>query len=57
MAKKCFVLHEEVIYVFYEIFYIPFNKKLSFNIAHVRIIGSMEIGKNRNNCFYGNASN
>ena len=48
MAKKCFVLHEEVIDVFHEFFYIPTIEKLSFHLAHVRIIGSMECGKTIN---------
>ena len=41
MVKKCYVLHEEVIDVFHEKFYIPKIEKLSFHIAHVRIIGYM----------------
>ena len=51
-----FVLHEEVIYVFYEFFYIPTTGKLSFHLAHVRILGSMKFGKTRNGCFHANAS-
>ena len=47
MANKCFVLHEEVIDVFHEKNYITTIEKLSINLAHVRIIGSMEFGKNR----------
>ena len=42
IVNKCFVLHEEVIYVFREFFYIPTIEKLSFHMAHVSIIGSME---------------
>ena len=55
MAKKCVVLHEEVIDVFYEKYYIPTIEILSFNLAHVRILGSMEFGKTRNDYFHGNA--
>ena len=55
-AKKCFVLHEEVIYVFHEKNYITTIEKLSFNLTHVRIIGSMECGNTRNYCFRVNAS-
>ena len=35
MVKKCFVLHEEVIDVSHEIFYIPTIEKLSFHLAHI----------------------
>ena len=48
MVKKCFVLHKEVIGVFYEKFYIPTIEKLSFHLANIRILGSMECGKTRN---------
>ena len=54
MAKKGFVLHEEVIDVFHEKYYIPTIEKVSFHLAHVRILGSMEYGKTRNDCFHGN---
>ena len=55
MAKKYFVLHEEVIDVVHTNIYIPTIEKLSFNLVHVRIIGSMECGKTRND-FHDNAS-
>ena len=48
ISKKCFVLHEEVIYVFHEKNYIPTIEKLSFNLAHVSILGSTECGKTSN---------
>ena len=38
------------------IFYIPTIEKLSFNLVRVRILGSMEYGKTRNDCFNDNAS-
>ena len=41
MAKKCFVLREEVIDVFRVFLYIPKIEKLSFHLTHVRIIGPM----------------
>ena len=47
MAKKCFVFHEEDIYVFHRKFYIPKIENLSFNLDHVRILGSMECGNTR----------
>ena len=37
-------------------FYIPTIEKLSFHLAHVRIIGSMECGKTINDFFHNNAS-
>ena len=55
MTKKCFVLHGEAIDVFQEFVYIPTIEKLSFHLAHVIILGSMEFGKNRNDCFCDNA--
>ena len=57
MVNKCFVIHEEVIDVFYDKFYIPTIEKLSFNLFHVRIIGSMEYDNTRNDCYHDNASN
>ena len=45
MANNCCVLHEEVIYVFHEKNYIPTIEKRSFNLVHVRILGSVECGK------------
>ena len=54
MAKKCFVLHEEVIDIFHDKCYFPTIEKLSFHLAHVRIIGSMERGKTENYCFHDN---
>ena len=56
MAKKCSVLHEEVIDVFNEKIYIPTIEKLSFHVSYVRIIGSMVLGKTRNDSFHDNAS-
>ena len=56
MAKKCFVLHEKVIDIFHEKCYIPTIEKVSFHLTHVRIIGSMECGKTRNDCFHANTS-
>ena len=56
MAKKCFVLHEEVTDFFYEMFYITTIEKLSFHLAHVRILGSTECGNTRNDCFRANTS-
>ena len=47
MAKKCFILHEEVIDAFYNFFYIPTIEKLTLHLALVRILGSMEYGKTR----------
>ena len=55
MVKKCFVLHEEVIDVFHEKI-ITTIEKLSFHLAHVRIIGSMEYEKTINYCLRANAS-
>ena len=56
MVNKCFVLHEEVIDVFHNKFYITTIEKLSFNLSHVRILGSMECGRTRNYCFHDNTS-
>ena len=55
MVKKCFVLHKEVVDVFYDNFYIPTIEKLSFHLSHVRIIGSMEGGKTINYFFHDNS--
>ena len=49
-----FVPHEEVID---EKYYIPTIEKVSFHLGHVRILGSMEYGNTRNDCFHDNASN
>ena len=54
IAKKCFVLHEEDIDEFHEFCYIPIIEEQSFHIDHVRILGSMEYGKTRNDCFHDN---
>ena len=51
MAKICFVFHKEFIDVFHEFFYIPTIEKLSFHLAYVRILGSMEYVKTRNYLF------
>ena len=48
MVQIFVVPHEEVIYVFHEKNYIPTIEKLSFNLAHVSILGSMECGKTSN---------
>ena len=56
IVNKCFGLHEEVIDVFHEKLYIPTIERLSFNLDNIRIIGSMECGKTRNDCFRANAS-
>ena len=55
VANKWFVLHEEVIDVFHDKFYNPTIEKLSFHIYHVRILGSMECMKTRNDFFHKNA--
>ena len=55
MVKKCCVLHEKVIDVFNEKYYITTIEKLSFHIAHVKIICSMKFGNNINYCFHVNA--
>ena len=56
MLNKCSVIHKEVIDIFHEFFYIPTIEKLSFHLSHVSILGSMEYGKTRNDCFRANAS-
>ena len=43
-AKKCSVIQEEVIDVFHEKMYIPTIEKLSFHLANVGIIGSINMG-------------
>ena len=55
-VKKYFVHHEEVIDVFYKKYYISTIEKLSFYLAHVRILGSMEYEKTKNDCLRANAS-
>ena len=52
---KSFVLHEKVIDVFHNKFYITTMEKLLFHLSHVRIIGSMEFGKTRNDYFHENS--
>ena len=54
MVNNYFVLHEEFIYVFHENNY-SHNRTLSFYLARVRIIGSMECENNINDCFRANA--
>ena len=54
-AKKYYALHEEVIDVFHEFFYIPTIETLLFHLAHFRILGSIECGETRNDCFCTNA--
>ena len=56
MKKKCFVLHEEVIYVFHERKYIPKIEKLSFYLADVKVLGSMKYGKTINDYLHDSAS-
>ena len=48
MAKKCCVIHREIIDVFHDKILHYHNRKPSFHLAHVRIIDSMEYGKTRN---------
>ena len=48
MVKKFFALRDEVIDVFHDKFYIPTIEKLAFYIVCVRIFGSMECGKTKN---------
>ena len=55
MAKKCFVLHEEVIDFFHRFLFIPTIEKLSFHLYHVRILDSMECGRKRYDCFLDNS--
>ena len=50
VVKKYFVLHEEVIDFFHDKIYIPTIEKLSFDLDHARILGSMERGKTRIYC-------
>ena len=40
----------------YWFFYIPTIENMSFHLAHFKILGSMEFGKTRNDCFHCNAS-
>ena len=56
MVKKCFAINEEVVDVFHENIYIPTIEKLSFYLAHIRILGSMECGNTINDFFHANAS-
>ena len=51
MVKKYFVLHEGIIYFFHEKIFIPTTEKLAFHIAHFVILGSMDCGKTKNDCF------
>ena len=46
-SRIFFTLHEELIESFHSKFYIHAVEKLSFHIAHVRIIGSLECGNTR----------
>ena len=45
MGTKGFVLHEKVINVFHNKFYIPAIYFCSFNLCNVRILASSECGK------------
>ena len=54
MVDNVFVLHEVIIDVFHEKICIPKIEKLSFNIAHVRIIGPVECDKTINDSFHDN---
>ena len=56
IIKAKMFLYEEIIDFFDEFFYIPTIEKLSFHLAHVRIIGSIECGKTINYCFHDNES-
>ena len=49
--EKRFVIHEDGIDVFHNKFDIPTMGNLSFQLSHVRIIGTMEFGKTRNENF------
>ena len=53
MSNKCFVIHEEVIDVFHKKLHFH-NRKLLFNLAHVRVLGRMECRKTKNYCFHAN---
>ena len=44
------------LYIFHENIIIPTIEKLSFYLAHFRILGSMECGNTRNDCFRANVS-
>ena len=55
MVTECFVLHKDVIDIFHAKFYIPTIEKLSFRLFCVRVLGSMEFGKTRNDFFHDNA--
>ena len=57
MAEKVFVLHKEVIDIFNEKIITPTIEKLSFHLANVRILGSMEYEKTRNDCYHDIAPN
>ena len=54
MGNKYFVLDEEVINVFHERKK-PTIEKLSFHLAHFRILGSMECGRTINDFLHDNA--
>ena len=54
-VKKYSVIHEEVVDLFHKKYYITTIRKISFHIARVRILDSMEYGKTRNDCFHINA--
>ena len=51
MLKNFFFIHEELIDVFHNKLYIPTIENLSVHLARLRIIGSIECGKNRNDYF------
>ena len=55
IVKKYFSFMRKL-YMSFMIFLVPTIEKLSFHLSHVRILGSMEWGKNRNYCFRDNAS-
>ena len=52
MVNKCFVLHEDFMDIFNDKIYIPTIEKLSFDLAHVRILGSMKFRNAKN--YYSN---
>ena len=56
MVNNVFVIHEEVIDFFHEEYNIHTIEILSFNLSRIRSLGSMEYGKNRNDCLHDNAS-
>ena len=56
MAKHFWFFTRELLMSFLKYIYIPTTEKLSFHIAHVRILGSIKSGKTRNDFFHNTAS-